>query len=179
MIALLLALLLGALAITAPALSADVLALPVLSADTTLVRDFTAATFCTDSVPRRGLARLVWRTDAHLRGSQRLDVTVYKSGFDRGVYATLWPLEKGQTSQDVQARLPARPDKHILVLKLVDLPTSTDNQVTHLLLEGLQPGVNYFWRISTQTAEGWVPSGFGVSSGPICPNDAREPALVR
>jgi hypothetical protein len=176
---LLLLTLLGALVTTAAALPPNALTLPVLNADTTLVREFTAATFCTETAPRRGLARLVWRTEAHLQGSQRLDVTVYKSGFDRGMYVTMWPLEKGRTSQDVQTRLPARPDKQIVFLTLIDLRISVDNQVTDLLLEGLQPGVNYFWRVSTRTAQGWVPSGFGVSPGPICPNDAREPVLVR
>jgi hypothetical protein len=160
---------LGALVATASAAPPDALTLPVIDPDTTLVRDFTATTFCTDTVPRRGLARLTWRTDAHLRGTQRLDVTVYKGGFDRSMYATLWPLEKGRTSQEVQTRLPARADKHIVFLTLIDLRTSADDQVTDLLLEGLQPGVNYFWRVSTLAAQGWVPGRFGVSPGPICP----------
>ena len=40
-----------------------------------------------------------------------------------------------------------------------------------LLFEGALPGIYYYWRVLTNTSEGWIVSGNGRFDAPICPFD--------
>ena len=40
-----------------------------------------------------------------------------------------------------------------------------------LLFEGALPGIYYYWRVLTNTSEGWIVSGNGRFDSPICPFD--------
>lgn len=42
---------------------------------------------------------------------------------------------------------------------------------SQLLLDEALPGVYYYWRLLTETPEGWVVSGNGRFDSPICPAD--------
>lgn len=152
--------------------SPDVLRLPISGTDTVLVRDFSATTYCADdTTSKRSRASLTWRTNPRLLEKQRIDVTVYKRGFEAGTYAILWPLEAGQTFRDAERRLPNRPDNSMLFLTLIDRQTSADDRVMTVQLGGLHPGLNYFWRVLTLDAGSWTPGGFASASGPFCPED--------
>ena len=152
---------------------------PVTQADAPPLRDLTATTSCSDTVPWRGLARLTWSTDAGPIANLRLDVTVYKGGFENQMFATLWPFERGRTFETRDTRLPDRPDKAMVNLKLTDVQTPAQQSVTTVAIDGLEPGVLYFWRLLTRAPQGWTPIGFARASGPVCPNDARSPSSVR
>lgn len=49
-------------------------------------------------------------------------------------------------------------------------PTS----VKELPFEEALPGIYYYWRVLTKTADGWIVSGTGRFDSPICPADERE-----
>jgi len=41
-------------------------------------------------------------------------------------------------------------------------------------LEGLEPGLTYFWRVCTLNEDGWIPSEIIRCEAPICPADIKE-----
>ena len=48
------------------------------------------------------------------------------------------------------------------------LPKTVDGVV----LDGLVPGLNYYWRVLRRTEAGWAPSGTARFEAPICPVDS-------
>ncbi len=46
-----------------------------------------------------------------------------------------------------------------------------------LELEGLDAGINYYWRVLTRTRKGWIPSETARLEVPICPIDMELPPL--
>jgi hypothetical protein len=45
---------------------------------------------------------------------------------------------------------------------------------TAAVLERPEPGINYFWRVLTQTEGGWVTSEVARADAPTCPVDSAE-----
>lgn len=151
--------------------SQESLDLPILSSDTTLVRDFSAVAVCNDSVPGSYVARLAWSTQERLIGEQRLDATVYKTGFEHEMYTTLWPIDRGRSFREGPGQLPDRPDRRTLLLTATRM-SQRDGAVS-VELTDLQPGLTYSWRVLTLFDDGWVPSARGRSATPVCPYPER------
>jgi hypothetical protein len=102
--------------------------------------------WCSTDEPGLPVARLSWALPKQRGAFQRVDVTMFRDGFETGRFLTFSEL-KGD-----------------------------DNE---LLWRGLEPGINYSWRVLILTGDGWLPSATGRAQGPICPADRPEPREPR
>jgi len=153
---------------------------PILSTDTTTVSNFQCISYCSETKLRTGVALLTWTVDERLMAKQRLDVTVYKKGFETKLYTILWPLNKDQAFQTSRlVNLPDRPDRQLLYLDVSQVDIDREEGMLSVELEGLEAGLNYYWRILTLTKKGWAPSAVISGKGPICPADIEQTRIIR
>jgi hypothetical protein len=109
--------------------------LPILSAGgRQAATDLRAGVWCSETKPSKGSATLSWKVSNS--GQQRVDFTMYRDGFERGMFETIGPLPVDQSSVEI---------------------------------DGLEPGINYYWRVLTLTPKGWVPSETARCEGIGCP----------
>ena len=153
-------------------------------------------TSCSMDKPRTVVASISWplpqpatNPQALATGiaSERLDVTTFKDGFSRGVFAQLSPVRENQpfglAPNAPQAAVPSL--RGLSVTRVTTLqekiasgepnanagimPAAAANDPSRVVvveIEGLQPGVNYFWR---RTPGGPV----ARCQAPVCPSDLR------
>jgi hypothetical protein len=75
---------------------------PILAGDAArAARDLAAMADCLDGEPGRGIVRLSWRAAADPGSEQRLILTIYRGGFERGLFEATGPLAAGRTSFDL------------------------------------------------------------------------------
>jgi len=150
---------------------------------------------CSPDKPRTAVASISWSVSQPMTNpqalsagvaEQTLDVTTFKDGFQNGAFAQLTPganrtfafrAAQSQPSNlpgltglsvtrmaTLQDRIAARPgaDRELM-------PPAANNDPTRVVvveIEGLEPGLNYYWRRS--------PQGPVVRcQAPICPSDSR------
>jgi hypothetical protein len=148
---------------------------PVLTADEQSAGDLNVETFCSLTKIRTGVARLSWEVKPAVVGKQRIDVTVFKQGFEKGLYGTISPIEP-----DVELLAPElkEPDLNALVpvLSLTPVEMTYDEERAEISVdvEGLEPGLIYSWRVVTLTDEGWVPGNIASVEAPVCVADMMD-----
>jgi hypothetical protein len=129
---------------------------------------------------------------AALLSRQSLEVTVYKEGFARGLFKTVQPAAGGQlTLGPPAARAPASAGTAVGIqalqnLVVADLATTRqplgsrfrmrgrgapDHASAIVRIEGLEPGMRYFWRVSSPGAS--LPTFSFLA--PACPVDTARP----
>ncbi len=161
-------------------------------------------TYCNSTVQGISKARLTWQPpksylDPKLSASagttsgvwQRVDVTVYKQGFDKNIYAMTsiyrHESEKGMNIIESKAFQPmyvtdpksqrsayenAGQSMQLSVAEIA--PAEEKSDAFEIQVEGLTGGVNYFWRVLSSTNEGWIPSGVTRCQALVCPVDNAE-----
>lgn len=147
--------------------------LPVLSGDINVVAAFRVEVSCSQTKPRTGIAELSWRTEKRLFNKQRLDVTVYKQGFEKDLYTILWPIRAEQQFQIPRSNK-LEETSRALALNAVNVNVDEKQDSIVVKLEGLEPGLVYFWRICTLSNKGWRPSSVVRCEAPVCPADMKE-----
>lgn len=150
-------------------------------------------TYCSRTQPGNSVAEVQWPLTAKAKTAnlhafaeqQVLDVTVYKDGFERGLYKTVKP---GVTRPEFRLNRPAeRPDiPGLEKLKLTQFGTSQEHSKGGLQmqarpmagqesadakLEGLEAGLKYFVRLSSPDAAPKIVSFTAAS----CPVDYVHP----
>ena len=154
--------------------------------------------YCSETKLRTANARIRWKLvpgpaldAAKARtlpaAEQRLETTVYKNGFDKDLYLILPMSQTGYEraapsdalSKQGQGRLRA------YQIRIIDVerPKSTElfatgAAETAAVIENLEPGVSYTWRLVIQTDAGKVVSPAVTCQAPVCPADMvreREP----
>jgi len=142
------------------------------------VGTFSAEALCSRTRPGVPIARLVWKIPQRIGESaptvQFVDVTTDKGGFARKAFVTIWPQRSEHNPAIGGPRTSGRQLDPIRSLKL---PISGEAKARsgRLVLqpEGLEAGVNYFWRLRTKTAQGW--KNIVVETvGPVCPVDSHR-----
>ena len=153
----------------------------------------TAESFCSQTKLRTTNARIRWSmpaATAQARGvaslsaaTQVLEATVYKNGFDKDLMVSL-PI--GQTALErpvaAQVRGQARtPRAFQISLIEVERPRAeiAADAAPELgaVVEGLEPGVTYTWRVAITAASGRIVSPTVSVQANVCPADmVREPA---
>jgi hypothetical protein len=153
---------------------------------------------CSAEKPRTVVASISWPLNQPAANpqalsagmaSQRLDVTTFKDGFSRGVFAQLAPIRENQPfGLAPAASASAVPSLRGLSVTRVTtlqeqlssgapnatgalMPPSASNdpaRVAVVEVEGLEPGLNYYWR---RTPDGPVVR----CQAPVCPSDSRGP----
>lgn len=181
-------LLLAAAALSAPGARAGAGALaaqaPSQATDARLT--VSCEVFCSDTKLRTSNARLRWtlvdgapttalRTLAN--AAQSLETTIYSGGFEKGLFVTL-PLEPASADRPVAARAApaaAALQRRAFQIQLVEVepPTGarTAETASGAVVEGLEPGVNYTWRIGVDTPAGRVYSPSIMCRPRVCPAD--------
>jgi len=148
---------------------------PVKQPDLKIVpRGLQVEVSCSPTKIRTPIARISWEGSEETLQGQRLDVTVYKDGFSRGVYASLSSVRPSERFVIPRAEkaLAYRPPGLDLVVSNVE--TSRQTRRPAVVVEGLQPGLNYFWRIVAETKGLSVSSEVVRQQAPVCPADLRE-----
>jgi hypothetical protein len=155
----------------------------------------TCQVICSADRPRTAVATISWRAAqppanpqalTTAMSNQRLEVTTFKDGFTRGAFAQLAP-GGNQTFAFRAPGAPQPPLTGLTALTVTKVSTAQDrltsgspnpgaftapaggvdpSQVVVVEIEGLEPGLNYYWRRA--------PTGpVARCQAPICPADAR------
>jgi hypothetical protein len=147
----------------------------------------TVEVFCSDTKLRTSNARVRWSMPraaldasglARLTAAQQsLEATVYKNGFDKGLLVSL-PISPATPDRPVMPRVQTRqPPLRAFQIALIGLeqlratlaPGAADEMGA--VVEGLEPGVNYTWRLAIDTPSGQIVSPPTTSQAPVCPAD--------
>jgi hypothetical protein len=122
---------------------------------------------------------------------QELQTTVFKDGFTDGRFATFPSIEpSGVSPQVAPAREGQQPPTQLRAfdLRIVGvvrpramgeagrdlLKLSPEQRASSVVVEGLEPGLTYRWRIRYRSNADWQTSAPVICRAPICPADMRE-----
>ena len=125
---------------------------------------------CSETDLRIVIAGVTWRGNRDRAAAQRIDVTVFKDGFERGLFATV-PAERGGKFEPGPGlvrmeRGAGRP------FELLAVPRQGDSKdAISMEIRSLEPGVLYRWRVVTRTEKGLVPSPVVNVQAPVCIGD--------
>jgi hypothetical protein len=152
--------------------------------------------FCSTTKLRTTNARIRWNIskvalDANriatlASARQTLEATVYKNGFEKGLLVS-FPIGAAtparavapQIAQPAQARLRAFQIQLISIEPPAGQAGAAGDQMT-AVIENLEPGVNYTWRVAIETAAGRIVSAPITCEAPVCPADiVRGPGGAR
>jgi hypothetical protein len=156
-------------------------------------------TYCSRTKLRTVNARISWadpnvtvgRTTEAAGGpvEQQLETTVFRNGFADGQFATFPTLEPSPDARAASPELPGRPRLRAFDLKIVGstrprasgeaagdiMRLSPEQRMTSVIVEGLEPGLTYYWRVRFRINAGeWRTSEPVMCVAPICPADMRE-----
>lgn len=130
--------------------------------------------FCSDEKLRTPVAELTWRSTQALLSAVRIEVTVYKDGFKTGAYASLdsnqgnrsYQSQKGRGGQDLIPGLSQ--------LVVVDVRSLRERPgLVAVRIEGLEPGLNYFWRVVSKANGRQMAGVTARCQAPVCPADMQ------
>ncbi len=154
--------------------------------------------YCSETKLRTINVRLTW-TDPSLReGSralvpdpsrkQEIQTSVVKGGFAKGHYASFPAIEPNsarapETSEALRATtLPAynlrlmgvfKPDITGVAREAL-VRGSPEKLETSVIIEGVEPGLKYYWRLRFETEDGWRESETVACEVPTCPADMKD-----
>jgi hypothetical protein len=157
-------------------------------------------TFCSKQKLRTASARIIWRDGApgaplrpgaagDTRAAPQIDVTVVKNGFAENAYATIPTTQAGAgATQGPAAATEGRPRLRAYDLRVVgtrapgapgpaaasEIAGSAEPQETSTLIENLEPGLRYSWRLRFDTAAGAQVTVPVTCTAPICPADIKS-----
>lgn len=160
-------------------------------------------TFCSSSSLRTAGARLTW-IDPTLRPGAagfsasgatpstppQLDVTVVRNGFSTNAYATLPTTDQVGASPTASFAAPSSttPSARAYALRVVgvirpaivgafsldEAAPGNERRETSLIVENLEPGLRYSWRLRFTSPTGEQSSGVAICVAPVCPADMKE-----
>jgi|SRR5687768_8362530 len=129
--------------------------------------------FCSDTRVGVSVAEVTFSGDANSLNQLVLEVTVYKNGFEIGRFARVSPIRAGQKFEIIRpaGEAGSTPGFDTLVLTAVQ----TDRGLVTVRVEGLDAGLNYFWRVRPAGGSGTA-SETTVCQAVECPVDSGEPS---
>jgi len=138
----------------------------------------TCDAFCRpETAPRSSLQRISWIDDARgKRGTSRVDVSVYKTGFAENAYSSFCRAPNAVTGSNadhaVQLQMPALGQETAMQFELVESRTARKRgEPNVLIVKDLEPGKAYFWRAVQRTDSGWFASDVLHCIAAVCPID--------
>ena len=131
--------------------------------------------FCSDTRIGASVAELTFNGDADSLGQLVLEVTVYKNGFAIGRFARVTPIRVGQKFEIIRpaGETGSAPGFDTLVVTAVRL--QRDRGLVTVRVEGLDAGLNYFWRVHPVGGSG---TEITVCQAVECPVDSEPPPQV-
>lgn len=144
----------------------------------------TCEVFCSPTKLRTSNARICWNLPPPAfegrspeTAEQNLQTTVFKNGFEKGLFVTL-PVTATTRERPIrpipapkQARLRAYQIQIIDIERRKSAHLPAGGAEVCVVIEGLEPSVNYTWRIQVETAAGKVVSPSVRCQAQVCPAD--------
>ena len=129
--------------------------------------------FCSDTRVGVSVAELTFSGDANSLSQLVLEVTVYKNGFAIGRFARVTPIRAGQKFEIIRppGEAGSAPGFDTLIVAAVRL----QNGLVIVRVEGLDAGLNYFWRVHPTGGSG---TEITVCQAVECPVDSEPPPQV-
>jgi hypothetical protein len=127
-----------------------------------------AEVFCSPTQIRTGMARISWQASEEEIRVQQLQVTIFKQGFEQGVFGSISPLQEKQLTLSGLARERRAVTEGLQRLNAVLYSYDPKEQKVTVELSDLEPGLLYFLRL--QSGDKTVGSVLKVEA-PICPAD--------
>ena len=129
--------------------------------------------FCSDTRVGVSVAEVTFSGDASSLSQLVLEVTVYKDGFAIGRFARVSPIRAGQKFEIIRppGEIGSAPGFDTLVVTAVRLQTG----LVTVRVEGLDAGLNYFWRVHPTGGAG---TEITVCQAVECPVDSEPPSQV-
>jgi hypothetical protein len=140
--------------------------------DTTAVGAPTIETLCSRTRARVGVARISWSLRRDSLVSPALDFTVFKDGFERGLFGSV--AADGRDTTIVLTPALRRDDARPRPFAVDAVRGRSRGPAGVLQIESLEPGVNYFWRLRADGGGRWVAGETVRSQAPTCPSDAAD-----
>jgi len=147
--------------------------------------------FCSATKLRTSNARIRWSMSGDPAASARvnlaaakqsLEATVYHDGFEKGLLVTV-PVTPATPDRPVAARASAKTSKlrayqfSLIQLEQPKAAAETGAEMA-AVVEGLEPGVDYTWRIVIETDSGRLVSSPTTSEAVVCPADMASHSPV-
>jgi len=108
---------------------------------------------------------------------QNLDVTVFYNGLEKGLFVTLpisGQMPQGPIASLAQPKQSQLPAYRIQIVEIEQPRQAAESAGTEMgvVIENLEPGVNYTWRVVIETPAGRVVSAPVTCQAPTCPVDS-------
>lgn len=141
--------------------------------------------FCSPTKLRTSNARIHWSMPADAMAAARisslsatrqsLEATVFHQGFEKGLFVSI-PLTQATPDRPLAARAPEKTLKlrafQFSVIQIEQPKAAAQNTAEMAaVVEGLEPGVDYTWRIAIETDSGRLVSAPATSEAVVCPAD--------
>lgn len=154
-----------------------------------------AEVFCSETKLRTGNVRVQWSLSAGARSKagltslatakQTLETTVFADGFEKGLYVTV-PVPAATPATPVPPVAPPTAQARTTPLRAYEIQlievaqpraaaTADESGEASAVIENLEPGVNYRWRLTIEAASGRIVSAQIVVQAPTCPADMVGP----
>jgi hypothetical protein len=154
----------------------------------------TVEAFCSDTKLRTSDARIRWTMPSDAleaagvrdlaTARQILETTVYKNGFEKGLLVSV-PVAQATPEKPIRAQAQGRNAAvrafQFSLIQIEQQKARGDGGPMQMgaLVEGLEPGVNYTWRIAIQTASGKIVSPSVTNQAMVCTADMAPTPSVR
>jgi hypothetical protein len=163
---------------SSPIVSAQVSETPRPEGDSAIA--LTCEVFCSPTKLRTTNARICWSLPSSVSTvKQSVEVTVFKRGFEKGLYVTL-PLAESAREKPVQPLAQPKQGKlRAYQIQLIDVVKRVSPQTAGAgggsdfcaVIEGLEPGTNYIWRLVIDGEAGKAMSASTRCQAHECPAD--------
>ena len=130
--------------------------------------EFVVSLECDPVHPRAIIARINWVSDKARMADRRIEATVHKNGFVKKRYISL-PIAV-QTDKQQSKKASADKPYPALDLRIENVKYLKNARRHEVVVAGLIPGINYFWRVVPSIAGKEVSSVLRTRA-PICPAD--------
>jgi hypothetical protein len=147
----------------------------------------TCEVFCSQTKLRTSNARIRWSApgaalraagiDAASRAATRLETTVFRDGFAKGLFVRLPLSGSGQVGILPLAQQPQQSQLRAYQIRVIEIESPVRAQVAGgadeggVVVEGLEPGVQYTWRAVLEASSHQVVSLTATCDAPVCPAD--------
>jgi hypothetical protein len=152
----------------------------------------TCETFCSETKLRTANARIRWHASNEgpeasrfAAGRPSLQATVFAEGFEKDLYVTVQVAPDAPGRRAAAAPALAQQSRELRAYQFQVLEVEAPRRSTAgtdefgVVLEDLEPGVNYSWRVAIETASGTRLSPVVKCEVPVCPADLIEPPRPR
>ncbi|MCL4814322.1 MAG: hypothetical protein KJ061_17685 [Vicinamibacteraceae bacterium] len=149
----------------------------------------TCEVFCSETKLRTANARIRWHVTRPggpeaatlATAKQSLQTTVFHQGFEKNLYVTLpvggaTPGRPVEAAGQAQAQRPLRAFQIALIETEKPRPTEAGTTEMGVVVENLEPGMMYTWRVVAEAAGGRLTTPTVTCEAPVCPADMADQA---